>query len=60
MKCSRDLTHLPVPYAVAIRLRAAGFPDEVIAAAVGIPIEGVGPLLRVAKAKLKTDQRSEA
>ncbi|MBF4999605.1 hypothetical protein IRT45_20895 [Nocardia sp. BSTN01] len=45
---------LPFPYAEALRLRAAEVTDEVIAEILGIDVDAVGPLLRMAAAKLAT------
>jgi DNA-directed RNA polymerase specialized sigma24 family protein len=47
------LDELPETHAVALRLHAAGHPNTAIAAALGIDIESVEPLLRLANAKLK-------
>lgn len=44
---------LPPALAVALRLHEAGHPDAVVATALDIPIEGVAPLLTVARAKLE-------
>ncbi|MFD6357041.1 hypothetical protein [Nocardia tengchongensis] len=46
------LGRLPFPYAEALRLRAAGITDEVIAEVLDIESDTVGPLLRMAEAKL--------
>ncbi|WP_280310368.1 hypothetical protein [Nocardia abscessus] len=46
------LDRLPFPYAEALRLRAAGVADEVIAEVLTIEFDAVGPLLRMAEAKL--------
>jgi hypothetical protein len=43
---------LPEPYALGLRLRDAGAPDEVIADWLGVAPEALGPLLAVAEAKL--------
>ncbi len=43
---------LPVAYATALRLRAAGADPALIARALGIEAEGVGPLLALAETKL--------
>lgn len=43
---------LPVAYAFALRLRAAGIRDEVIAACLGVEPEALGPLWEIAEAKL--------
>ena len=45
---------LPAVYALAIRLRDAGMSDAVIADRLGIDEVALGPLLRVAEAKLET------
>lgn len=46
------LDELPEAHAVALRLRDAGHDNTMIATALGIEIESVGPLLRIAQAKL--------
>jgi DNA-directed RNA polymerase specialized sigma24 family protein len=46
------LDELPEAHAVALRLRDAGHDDQAIATALGIDLEAVEPLLRVAVAKL--------
>lgn len=46
------LDRLPLPYSVALRLRAAGVEDTVIAECVGVEPEGLQPLLAIAHAKL--------
>jgi DNA-directed RNA polymerase specialized sigma24 family protein len=51
----RALAELPVAYAVALRLRAAGADDQTIAAALGIDPAGVPALLEVAEAKLSAE-----
>jgi hypothetical protein len=43
---------LPLALAVALRLRDVGATDDLIASALAIEPEGVGPLLMVAQAKL--------
>ncbi|WP_328407154.1 hypothetical protein [Nocardia sp. NBC_00403] len=45
---------LPFPYAEALRLRAAGVTDEVIAQALGVEADAVGSVLQMAEAKLAT------
>jgi DNA-directed RNA polymerase specialized sigma24 family protein len=47
------LAQLPVAYAVALRLSDLGVSTDVIAQAVGVEPEAVGPLLRLAQAKLR-------
>lgn len=46
------LAQLPVAYATALRLRAAGIEPSGIAARLDVPAEAVGPLLAIADAKL--------
>ena len=46
------LAELPVAYATALRLEAAGAERTLIARALGIDAEGVRPLLALAQAKL--------
>ncbi|MDX6554881.1 MAG: hypothetical protein QOD86_1076 [Miltoncostaeaceae bacterium] len=46
------MAELPHAHAVALRLRAAGVEDGLIAVALGIAIEGVAPLVALAEAKL--------
>ncbi|MET8877236.1 hypothetical protein [Nocardia sp. NPDC004604] len=48
----RAVDRLPFPYAAALRLRAAGVSDEVIAEVLSIEVDAVGPLMRMAEAKL--------
>ena len=55
MDRDRALAELPVAYAVALRLRAAGADDQAIAAALGIDAAGVPALLEVAEAKLSAE-----
>lgn len=47
------LAELPHAHAVALRLRAAGAEDRVIAVALGIADEAVAPLIDLAEAKLR-------
>ncbi|MDR7173068.1 DNA-directed RNA polymerase specialized sigma24 family protein [Nocardia kruczakiae] len=49
---NQALDRLPFPYAEALRLRAAGVKDEVIAEVLEIESDAVGPLLWMAEAKL--------
>ena len=46
------MAELPHAHAVALRLRAEGVEDRLIAVALGIAVEGVGPLIALAEAKL--------
>ena len=55
MDRDRVLAELPLAYAVALRLRAAGADDRAIAAALGIDPVGVPALLEVAEAKLSAE-----
>lgn len=52
MDRERLIDQLPESLGVALRLRDAGQDDDVIAAALGVPVEGVPQLLTVAEAKL--------
>jgi hypothetical protein len=49
---SEALRLLPFAHATAVRLREAGAPDSLIADALGIDAEAIGPLLHVADSKL--------
>jgi hypothetical protein len=51
MKHEQALRHLPLAHAVALRMHEAGADEALIAAALGIEPEAVGPLLEVARAK---------
>jgi hypothetical protein len=53
------LTRLPRPYALALRLRAAGVDDALIADCVGVEPESLPALLEIATAKLDNLTRSE-
>jgi len=55
MDRDRALAELPLAYAVALRLRAAGADDQDIATALGIDPAGVPALLEVAEAKLSAE-----
>ncbi|MBV9315135.1 MAG: hypothetical protein JO100_15710 [Pseudonocardia sp.] len=46
------LNELPEVHAIALRLRDGGYNNAAIAAALGIELEAVQPLFRVAEAKL--------
>jgi DNA-directed RNA polymerase specialized sigma24 family protein len=52
MDQERALRELPEIYAAALRLRDAGLDDDAIAARLGMPVEGLPPLLMIAAAKL--------
>lgn len=52
MDLASALTELPEVHAVVLRLHHAGTSAAGIAAELGIDIDAVGPLLRVAEAKL--------
>lgn len=47
-----SLERLPLPYAVALRLRDAGIADAVIAERVGVDESALATFMRVAEAKL--------
>ena len=52
MDRARALSQLPEVYAAALRLRDAGRGSEAIATRLGMPVEAIAPLLRLAEAKL--------
>ncbi len=52
MDLASALEELPEAHATVLRLRHAGIDAAGIAAELGIDIDAVGPLLRVAEAKL--------
>lgn len=52
MDRTQAMAELPEAYATALRLRDDGLNDAGIAVQLGIPGEAVGPLLRLAVAKL--------
>lgn len=47
-----SLDRLPLPYSTALRLRDAGIEDTVIAECVGIDVDALPTLMRMAEAKL--------
>lgn len=49
----RRVDQLPPAHAVALRLHSAGHGNEVVATALGVPVESVPALLLVAAAKLE-------
>jgi hypothetical protein len=49
---AESLERLPLPYAVALRLRDAGIADEMIAERVGVDQAALPTFMRVAEAKL--------
>jgi hypothetical protein len=51
---STAIDRLPEAYAVAVRLQDEGHDDQAIAVRLGLAPAAVGPLLRVAAAKLHT------
>lgn len=53
------IDHLPGAYALALRLREAGIGDDEVARRLGVEREAVGPLLRLAEAKLANVQGKE-
>ena len=54
MDRSAAIDRLPEAYAAALRLYDAGNDDQAIADQLHLPTEAVGPLLRVATAKLNS------
>ena len=52
MDRNHAIEQLPETYATAVRLRARGFDDDAIAAALSLAPEAVAPLLKIADAKL--------
>lgn len=46
------LDQLPLPYSTALRLRDAGIAGELIAECVGVDVESLPTLIRLAEAKL--------
>jgi hypothetical protein len=53
---AESLARLPLPYAVALRLRDAGIDDAVIAECVGVDLDALPTLMLVAEAKLSAAQ----
>jgi hypothetical protein len=51
-----SLARLPLPYAVALRLRDAGIDDAVIAECVGVDLDALPTLMLIAEAKLAAAQ----
>lgn len=54
MEREEALQELTTAYAVALRLRDEGAGDDVIAKALGVPVESIGTLLAIAESKLQT------
>lgn len=52
MNRAAAIAELPDAYATALRLADEGVDDEAIAEQMGVEVEAVGPLLRLANAKL--------
>ncbi len=52
LRRAEALRHLPSAYSLALRLRDAGLPDELIAKFLAMEREALDPLLDVAEAKL--------
>jgi hypothetical protein len=48
----RQIRRLPLALAIGLRLHEAGAPDPLIAVGLGIELEGVSPMLELARAKL--------
>lgn len=53
------LQRIPRPYSLALRLRDAGVPDNLIADCLDIEPEALQPLLRLAEAKLAAVQSDD-
>lgn len=53
------LQRIPRPYSLALRLRDAGVPGTLIADCLDIEPEALGPLLRLAEAKLAAAQNDD-
>ncbi|WP_433684579.1 hypothetical protein [Nocardia sp. CA-119907] len=53
------LDRLPFPYAEALRLRAAGVSDEVIAQVLAVDVDSVGSVLQMAEVKLAAIRTQE-
>ena len=53
MEPAEALARLPHPYALALRLRADGAGECLIATRLGVEREAVDPLLRIARAELR-------
>jgi hypothetical protein len=53
MDVEAAFSRLPETHAAALRLRARGFDDDAIAAALGLEPKAVEPLLLIAEAKLE-------
>lgn len=51
------ISELPPMMAVALRLRSAGYDDDVIAVATAVPPQGVEALVELAEAKLARQRR---
>jgi hypothetical protein len=51
-----SLARLPLPYAIALRLRDAGIDDALIAECVGVDLDALPTLMLVAEAKLAAAQ----
>jgi DNA-directed RNA polymerase specialized sigma24 family protein len=52
MDIEAAISRLPETHAAALRLRARGFDDDAIAAALALEPTAVAPLLQIAEAKL--------
>jgi hypothetical protein len=55
-RLSASLARLPLPYAVALRLREAGIDDALIAECLGVDPDALPTLMLVAEAKLSAAQ----
>jgi hypothetical protein len=56
----RALRRLPLPYALALRLRGAGVSDDEICQYVNVEEAGLDAFFRVAEAKLCMEQTGES
>lgn len=54
-----QLRQLPLAHAVALRMADAGADEALIASALGIDPESVGPLLAIARAKAERLRRAD-
>ncbi len=52
MNCAESVDQLPEALAVAVRLHDAGYADPVLATALGVPVQSIPGMRRLAYAKL--------
>ena len=55
-----EISALPIAHAVALRLRAGGAADELIATALGIDIDEIAVVIEIAEAKLAAELEARA